>query len=331
MIKVSLVVPVYNVERYLARCLDFCINQTYSNIEIICVNDGSTDRSLDILEHYKKMDDRIVIINKPNGGLSSARNVGMNAASGKYIMFVDSDDFISSVAVEKLLENAEKHNSDFVIFDYLNAQNDSYSRVAITDKSVYEVSVFNIEFLDGYMYSKLPVSAWSKFYNAQFLKENKLFFDEGLIFEDVAFFSKVYTRAKRISYLKEPFYYYTVVRNGNIMSQNGKSLFDVFKVYEIAENELKKSDYYEKYKSCFEINMIFDFIWKFEIIDTEYKEEFFSKIIENHKDIDYTYYNMNALPPRPKRFLETYKIIDETMDYDKFMKKYQEVFNGKNS
>lgn len=118
MAEVSIIVPVYNVESYLAKCLDSCINQNFTDMEIVCVNDGSNDSSVEILQAYSKFDSRIKIINKKNGGLSSARNAGIAEACGKYIMFVDSDDWISSDAVGKLYKNAEDNNSDVVIFDY---------------------------------------------------------------------------------------------------------------------------------------------------------------------------------------------------------------------
>ena len=113
--KVSVIVPVYNVEQYLARCLDTVLAQTYENLEVICVNDGSTDNSLNILEHYARFDSRIKIVNKENGGLGSARNAGIKEAEGKYILFLDSDDYIASFAVEHLVKNAEKNNADICL------------------------------------------------------------------------------------------------------------------------------------------------------------------------------------------------------------------------
>ena len=114
MAEVSIVVPVYNVEKYLSFCLETLVNQTFKDIEIICVNDGSTDSSPMILEHYANYDKRIKIINKKNGGLSSARNTGIEAAGGKYIAFVDSDDMVSHFLVEKSIELIKKSKADFI-------------------------------------------------------------------------------------------------------------------------------------------------------------------------------------------------------------------------
>ena len=112
MAKISVVVPVYNVEAYLERCLDSLINQTLSDIEIICVNDGSTDSSPEKLEEFAKKDSRIKIINQENGGLSAARNTGIEAATGEYIGFVDSDDYVDLDFYEKLYNAATSHNAD---------------------------------------------------------------------------------------------------------------------------------------------------------------------------------------------------------------------------
>ena len=116
MVEISVIVPVYNVSEYLAQCMDSIINQTFEDIEIICVNDGSTDDSLKILEEYSEKDERISIISQENQGQGVARNVGMNAARGNYIFFMDSDDFIKLNALELLHENAVSNNSDVVFY-----------------------------------------------------------------------------------------------------------------------------------------------------------------------------------------------------------------------
>ena len=115
---ISVVIPVYNVEKYLRRCLDSVLNQTYQDWEAICVNDGSLDNSEKILSEYAKLDSRFKIINKQNGGLSDARNTGLKNAKGKYVIFLDSDDFIHPQTLEITYELAEKKNADMVLFDF---------------------------------------------------------------------------------------------------------------------------------------------------------------------------------------------------------------------
>ena len=114
---ISVVVPVYNVEKYIDRCLNSIINQTYRKLEIIIVNDGSTDNSRKIIDKFSKMDSRIIVIDKNNGGLSEARNVGINAATGDYITFIDSDDFVSYDYIEYLYSLIEKYNPSAILHE----------------------------------------------------------------------------------------------------------------------------------------------------------------------------------------------------------------------
>ena len=116
--KVSIIIPAYNAEKTIKKCLNSVCNQTYENIEIIIVNDGSTDNSLDICEEYEKKDDRIIIISKENGGLSDARNKGIDIAKGKYITFIDSDDYVDLEFISIMVSNIEKNNSDISIISH---------------------------------------------------------------------------------------------------------------------------------------------------------------------------------------------------------------------
>ena len=143
MVKVSVIVPVYNVDKYLEECLDSIVNQTLNDIEIICVNDGSTDGSLKILEDYASKDDRIKIITQENGGLSVARNTGIDVAKGEYLSFVDSDDFIGLEMFDKMYDQA--HSQDL---DILFCKTYLYDDVTgdIDDKS----SFFNLEIFDNF-------------------------------------------------------------------------------------------------------------------------------------------------------------------------------------
>ena len=114
-VKISIIIPVYNVEKYLHECLDSIINQTFKDLEIICVDDGSTDKSSEILEEYEQKDKRFTVISQPNKGVSAARNRGMQQAKGKYIMFVDSDDYIASNACELIYNSAEEKRCDILL------------------------------------------------------------------------------------------------------------------------------------------------------------------------------------------------------------------------
>lgn len=135
--KISIIIPIYNAEKYLEKCLDSIVKQTYKNIEIICVNDGSKDNSINILSRYNKMDNRIVLINKENNGLSSARNIGLASATGEFVMFVDSDDWIDIDTCEKCLKIMNKYSVDVVMFSYVREYENKSNPKIIFNEDIF--------------------------------------------------------------------------------------------------------------------------------------------------------------------------------------------------
>lgn len=313
---VSIIIPVYNVEKYLARCLDSCINQTFSEIELLCVNDGSTDKSLDILKHYQKYDSRIKIINKENGGLSSARNAGIKQAQGKYILFVDSDDYISSIAVESLFENAERNQSDVVIFDYMSGSSDPTVQKTIYKSqflSKFENQAFNKNTMGFAGYKFTPPTAWSKFYRTDLIKD-RINFCEGVIFEDNPFWAEVYLSAERITYEPKALYYYLTGRSGCIMQNRGETVFDVFKVYESIENSFKNHNLYEKYQSEINLLKIMDYINNYFRIETGLKKAFYERILKENIPPEYDKWLNGNYMEVEKNSVNWFKLMHE-LDY----------------
>lgn len=214
---VSVIVPVYNVEKYLDRCIESIINQTYKNLEIILVDDGSPDNCPKMCDNWAKKDKRIKVIHKENGGLSDARNIGINNATGDYIAFVDSDDFIDKEMYEKLLQNLIRTNSDIsicsMIYYYENDQikelkNNDTSFFIYDDIKKYD-NLFNENFLNF-------VVVWNKIYKKEIFK--KLRFPKGKINEDTFLAHKILNLSNKIVYSKEKLYYY-VQREESIMHQ----------------------------------------------------------------------------------------------------------------
>ena len=177
-ISVSVIVPVYNVALFLADCLDSIVNQTLQNIEIIAINDGSTDKSAEILEQYAQKDKRIKVITQENKGLSAARNVGINEAQGEFISFVDSDDWIDPAFLEKLYQAATAQKADIACCGYYGYG----SQGAVTDIFEFKNEFEAISLQDKI---KLNVVVWNKIYNREKLIKNNLFFREGVRFEDM--------------------------------------------------------------------------------------------------------------------------------------------------
>lgn len=206
-IKVSVIVPVYNVEKYLKRCLDNLINQTLSDIEIICVNDGSTDNSLEILENYSKQDERIKIINQQNGGLSVARNTGMEVAVGEYIGFVDSDDWVDVDFYEKLYNAAKNNDCDIAVADFLRKHpKKDKKRLHIKEEKVYSTPE------DKYMICRTfrEGCVWNKIYRKSLLDKINLKFVPGMYYEDRDFTARSLFYSDKLVTVPNTYYNYFV-------------------------------------------------------------------------------------------------------------------------
>lgn len=230
-IKVSVIIPVYNVEDYIEKCLDSVVNQTLKEIEIIVVNDGTKDNSMKKIEKYFS-DLRIKIINKENGGLSSARNAGLAIAKGEYISFIDSDDFIEEKMLEELYNESE--NADIVFSDNLN-YNMIDSKVSKEERKFFFDNMVN---KGSYicMYSSAVV--WNKIYKREFIEINNLKFVEGIIHEDDIFTIKSHFLAEKVKYIKKFHYYYRVNRKDSIM--NNKIKDNHLRNYKIIYEQVKE-------------------------------------------------------------------------------------------
>lgn len=207
MAKVSVIVPVYNVEKYLKRCLDSLINQTLSDIDIICINDGSKDSSLQILEQYAQKDSRIVIYNQENSGLSVARNTGLEHASGEYIGFVDSDDWVDLDFYEKLYNSAKNNNADIAVADFIREHpNKKPKRLKLKEEKIYTTPE------DKFMICKVHREGcvWNKIYRTEFIKSINLKFVPKMYYEDRDFTIKSLYFSKKLVTTPNTYYRYFV-------------------------------------------------------------------------------------------------------------------------
>ena len=200
---VSVIIPVYNVEEYLRQCLDSVREQTLSDIEIICVNDSSTDGSLSILEEYEKKDPRIQVVTQPNGGAGAARNKGLSMASGKYLSFLDSDDFFELDMLELAYKKAEEDKADFVVFNSDQYYTDRKRFVDVSwtlrIKELPPYTPFNHRQMTDNIFKVFVGWAWDKLYNREFVEKNHLLFQEQRTSNDMLFVFSAVAIAKRIS------------------------------------------------------------------------------------------------------------------------------------
>lgn len=214
--KVSVIIPVYNVESFLRQCIDSVVNQTYKCLEIILIDDGSTDSSGEICDKYAVTDERITVIHKENGGLSSARNAGLNIATGEYITYIDSDDYVSNDYVETLYKNLINNNADISIGNFQYVYEGKVNQEKRED-IVSNLSVWNVEETLRYMLlqQKITTSVW-RVLSKRIYWEN-VWFPVGKICEDIGTSYKIYSQAQKIVYTEQVIYFY-LVRLGSIQN-----------------------------------------------------------------------------------------------------------------
>ena len=237
--KVSVIIPVYNVEAYLKQCLDSVINQTLKDIEIILVDDESPDNCPKICDDYAKKDKRIKVIHQKNKGLSGARNTGMEFATGEYIAFIDSDDWIEKTMLRTLFSTAEKHNSDVAVCNV----NLCYPSGKVENKKYWRYEKISQLYTED-IYSEFLISpCWScnKIYKKNILDKLNLKFIENILYEDVPFFTELFLNIQKISFVPEYFYNYRLERDGAITVKPSVKQLDISKVRDIVSEILKNN------------------------------------------------------------------------------------------
>ena len=238
--KVSVIIPVYKVEKYLKRCVESVVNQTYKNTEIILVNDGSPDNCGVICDEYAKIDSRIKVIHKANGGLSSARNAGLDIASGEYIMFVDSDDWIEEDSLEKLDKYMDM-SYDIINFKFRFAKGKT-KNIELNDKLKDSYECDLLSYIDKLFLGELDFFIWNKLYKKNLF--DKVRFPEGRNYEDLATIYKLYFKAKNIIVTDYTLYYYWLGNSNSITSNSTiKNMTDYLlsakEIYEVNKNYLQ--------------------------------------------------------------------------------------------
>lgn len=240
MVKVSVIVPVYNVEQYLRKCLDGLVNQTLRDIEIIVVNDGTKDNSLEIMEEYAGKYPNVKIYSKKNGGLSDARNYGMQYATGEYIGFVDSDDYVETNMYELLYKKAKEEESDIVECNFFHDYPDSRDE---------EIGIKYTSVEDRIMLGRSVV--WNKIYRTKWLRSTGVQFPVGLNNEDVEFFGKLMVHENKYSYIDESLIHY-VQRDSSLNHEATLRMLQVLEVLQHILDYYKEQGVYEKYKDALE-------------------------------------------------------------------------------
>lgn len=265
--KISIIVPIYNMEQYLERCLLSLIHQDYQNLEIILINDGSTDNSINICNKYKKIDNRIIVINKEHSGLSDTRNIGIKKATGDYIGFVDSDDYIDKDMFKNLIEGAEKYQCEISMCDLVETYNpnekakrDPLNYIKMNKKQALEQLLYDKN-IGNYVIDKL-------FSKTLF---DNISFPIGKLYEDISTTYKLFIKANNIIYIPTTMYYYYQRSDSIVNNITRKSILDyinaVFERYYDLKNNYNFSNLYTVYSL---VNVVIKMsIWSIKIQDYE--------------------------------------------------------------
>lgn len=300
-IKISIIIPTYNVEKYLRECLDSILAQTFQDFEIICVDDGSTDRTLDILQEYKRKDDRFVILQQRHAGAGAARNHGLKLAEGKYIQFLDSDDYFEPTLLEELYTRAEKFGSDLTVCssrkidDEGNITETGSPNFPINIDKVPMEQVFNRQDFKDEIFCLLIPVVWNKLIRKSFLDENHLEFPKLTIYEDIAFMHSVVAYADKIVVFNKELINYRFNRPGSLVSTRSEHTI-------------------EAVKSCIALKQFLELRGLFAELETAYK-----KVVINHIRAEISYCNDDEY----KKFLQEVKALlpNEWQKYQSALRK----------
>ena len=328
--KVSVIVPCYNAEKFLPKCIKSLRNQTLSEIEIICVNDCSKDETKNILNKYAKEDPRIKPIHfEKNQGQSSARNAGIQASSGDFISFVDSDDYIEEDMLEKLYNKALHTGSDMVISNIYLDFEDTGEKQIFRDNRYYT-------YLSGQTFhaTEQPaliscIGVWDRIYRRELIINNHLLFPVGLVYEDHLFCIQAFVLAKKVTVVNEPLYYYRKNAGGSITDNEKKNDNYKFNFLEISRRIkafLKEQNVYEVFqKEYLKYHFFYAMVHQHYITDDKKFERFFNEMYELTTKSDYT-----VLKTIEHEFLaERYLDALEAGNYKKFYKLTKRVTLGR--
>lgn len=321
---VSVIVPVYNAEQYLQKAIESILTQSLSNIEIICVNDGSTDSSKKILSKYKSEDKRIRVIDKPNGGYGKAMNIGIDAARGAYIGIVEPDDYIKPAMYETLYREAHKNDLDFIRSDYYRLTTDSdgvehLQLVHASDNKAYYGPVLNPQ--NNLDLFNIKMENWTGIYKRSWLNNNSIRFNEspGASFQDNGFWFQTYCLAERIKLCNQAFYCYRVDNASSSINQTNKA-FAMLDEYSWIEQWLRRNPalvgkflgifFYKKTHNC-----MFAFDRLAERYQLPYLERYAAEYNEafQNKEIDESFFwpielkMLKAIVSNPESYLQKYR------------------------
>lgn len=293
MAKVSIIVPIYNVENYVRKTIDSAVNQTERDIEIILVDDGSTDNSGKICDEYSALDNRIVVLHKENGGLSSARNAGTNLAKSDFLLYLDGDDFLSIKAVEKLLLIMKKYPSDFIQFRYREVEENQQIEEKKYNSNIYQAKTSEELFDNLYKLGGVAASGATKFVRRELMLKIPFI---SIQHEDEMWCTQAFKENLTVTYIEDELYYYVKRENSIIHSGFTRKKLDIFRVMDERADVLNNLGLYDllgrTYQKIF--LAILELYVETNAVNDSISAKEIKKIFEKHKEKIEKYANLNA-------------------------------------
>lgn len=331
MVDVSVIIPVYNASKYLRESLDCILNQSLSDLEVICVDDGSTDDSLDILKEIASQDGRVRYQHQENQGGGAARNAAIPHATGKYIYFMDADDKLDTNALMECFDIAEEKQLDFLIFKATDYLEDTGEYVTSEEYTMSEVqqfvgdSIFNYNDL-GDLIFKISVTPWCKFYNREFVVNSKAKFAEGLIFHDNIFFYDILFYAERIYFYNKVLY----TRRRHSASSTGagdKRHINYITISEMIWEIFFRHKVFDRYKADMQTKKFGVVHYWYKHILEEFKQDYFAEMKKDYariaEDDDFCNYITSDLVDWQKNIFLSVLDSDTREEFDLHIKNYE--------
>ena len=304
MVDISIIVPIYNASKYLNKCLDSLIKQTKQELEFIIINDGSTDDSETIIKNYK--DERIKYFKRSNKGIGKTRNFGISKARGKYIVFLDSDDYLELDACEALYKKIERENLDIVICDFYRVSK---------DKNIETITSFKNSSLkdNPSLLLDINLAPWNKIYRTELIKNNNIKFIEDLKYEDAPFVTLALLKAGKIGKIDKALINYVIHENSETTKRDEK-IFDIIKIVDIMRNDLKKENFNQEITDTLTIKILVNYnIQQRQIQDKELRNRFI--------DTSFSYLKKNIPNYRRNSYFKKRNMLKSFIEKNKVMSK----------
>lgn len=284
MVAVSIVIPVYNIEKYLKECLDSLVNQTFKDFEVICVNDGSKDNSLKILNEYAKIDSRFKVISQENGGSGSARNNGLRKSQGKYVQFLDGDDYFEPEMLEKLYNLAEKHCAEIAVCSSRKVDDDGNITETRNPNSPLDLSlipfnkVFNYKDFPANIFNLTGTAPWNKLYLREMLIKNNLSFPKLTGPDDLCFVHMAIVCAEKIVAIDDELINYRYNRPGSVQTYRANHTIDIIRAFLFIKEFLISKNLFETVKKAYQNASLFSIRWEITLCNDEQYESFLKQL-----------------------------------------------------